>query len=392
MSIKSLSRMLLVMGLTLIVFAIFKDVSYGGVYNLHKASQQSNQLILGGFIFLAGIVAMVASRPKGGDEIDAQGTAPPQAVQRPPIQPPQPEFASELDISSPSYQLFLTRQFSIEKNSTLEKYVIGDDVFVTLEESLREADHRYQAKLSTIKAEEEKVRREKEELEQKLLTEKVQQAEREEKNRAEQKRLEAELRPIREARVRKIVLIGGPLLLIVLIILGYLRTAENARLAAIEMKEAALAKVEHDRRMPLLRSMFSSSKLFGLSLGERNEQRLQGLLGYRAWHTDNLYTVKCDEDCNSLPDFPALAPAVRFVRFEYCKIYDVEPNIDNFELVKVIISYNNPNEARADFYELKRDNYVNSWNLPSGITQHIDLNSLELSLERRQGDKNTCGN
>lgn len=60
-------------------------------------------------------------------------------------------FEGDLDISSPSYQLFLTRQFAIEKNATLEKFIIGNDVFNTLEESLREADSRYQSRLSELK-------------------------------------------------------------------------------------------------------------------------------------------------------------------------------------------------------------------------------------------------
>jgi hypothetical protein len=52
-------------------------------------------------------------------------------------------FSGERNISLPAYQLFLTRRFAIEKNATLDKYVIGDDVFSTLEDSLSEADSRF---------------------------------------------------------------------------------------------------------------------------------------------------------------------------------------------------------------------------------------------------------
>lgn len=52
-------------------------------------------------------------------------------------------FEGERNIENPSYQLFLTRQFTIEKNLTLEKYTIENDVFNTLDDSLREADIRY---------------------------------------------------------------------------------------------------------------------------------------------------------------------------------------------------------------------------------------------------------
>lgn len=74
------------------------------------------------------------------------------------------EFDGERNISSPAYQLFLTRRFGIEKNATLEKFVIGDEVFNTLEASLREADCRYGHRLS----ETEVATREAREIERKL--------------------------------------------------------------------------------------------------------------------------------------------------------------------------------------------------------------------------------
>lgn len=54
-----------------------------------------------------------------------------------------PLFDGNRDITSPKYQLFLTKRYSIEKNSTLEKFVIEDSVFNTLADSLRAADASY---------------------------------------------------------------------------------------------------------------------------------------------------------------------------------------------------------------------------------------------------------
>lgn len=78
MSIKTLSRLLLIVGLTLIAIAMFMDVTVGygsdRVINLHKASQQNNVLVLGGFLFLAGIIALVSTKAKSGAANDEEVT------------------------------------------------------------------------------------------------------------------------------------------------------------------------------------------------------------------------------------------------------------------------------------------------------------------------------
>lgn len=45
-------------------------------------------------------------------------------------------FQHEPDLSSGKYQLFLTKKFSIEKNITLEKYVVDEQLFTTLDAAL----------------------------------------------------------------------------------------------------------------------------------------------------------------------------------------------------------------------------------------------------------------
>lgn len=52
-------------------------------------------------------------------------------------------FHGERQLKSSSYQLYLVRRFRIEKNATLGKFTIENEVFDTLENSLREADFRY---------------------------------------------------------------------------------------------------------------------------------------------------------------------------------------------------------------------------------------------------------
>lgn len=67
-------------------------------------------------------------------------------------------FNKVRDISSSEYQLFLIKKFTIENNSTINKFVIGNDVFDTLEISLNEADLRYTKLLSIINENDERKR------------------------------------------------------------------------------------------------------------------------------------------------------------------------------------------------------------------------------------------
>lgn len=75
--------------------------------------------------------------------------------------PPQ-EFDGPRDLDAPTYQYFLTRRFGIERNATLDKFVVGDQVFSTLAEALVNADKRYGQHLDELA-------RQQEQLEQELL-------------------------------------------------------------------------------------------------------------------------------------------------------------------------------------------------------------------------------
>ena len=59
-------------------------------------------------------------------------------------------FEGVRDIEKPTYQLFLTKRFGIEKNATLEKFTIGNDVFNDLQSALSEAENRYSRQLELM--------------------------------------------------------------------------------------------------------------------------------------------------------------------------------------------------------------------------------------------------
>lgn len=49
-------------------------------------------------------------------------------------------YDGDQDITHDKYQLYLTKKYSIERNSTLEKFIINDEIFPSLEEAFKHAD------------------------------------------------------------------------------------------------------------------------------------------------------------------------------------------------------------------------------------------------------------
>ena len=63
-----------------------------------------------------------------------------------------PLFNGPRDLALTAYQLYLIKQFKIERSEILEKFVIGDDVFDDLPSALAEADARYEHQLAAADA------------------------------------------------------------------------------------------------------------------------------------------------------------------------------------------------------------------------------------------------
>jgi hypothetical protein len=79
MKMKSLSWMLIIIGIVTIIYAMNMDVSVGygsdRVFNLHKGSQQNNLLMLGGFIFVGGLILFGFSKTRQTPEDEAKEEA-----------------------------------------------------------------------------------------------------------------------------------------------------------------------------------------------------------------------------------------------------------------------------------------------------------------------------
>lgn len=189
----------------------------------------------------------------------------------------QERFDGERNIALPAYQLFLTRRFAIEKNATLEKYVIGNDVFDTLDASLQEADNCYGRFLSALREEEEQAYREADELERKRALSNLQLAE----QKAQREELEAKLASSREANLKKSLIAGTAIFtigLVVLSVYGFNKYVEERRLTEIKIKEKKIKADLEARRNAEFVEMFSSNKFFGYEIGANNLDQLSKTL------------------------------------------------------------------------------------------------------------------
>ncbi len=106
------------------------------VHNIGMMDERRNHLIVAGVLVLVGaIVFGVGGTRKGRREFDSQRTAATEGIRAPGATP----FLGERALDSDAYQLYLVRKYAIEKNGTLEKYVVNDRLFPALDPALRYA-------------------------------------------------------------------------------------------------------------------------------------------------------------------------------------------------------------------------------------------------------------
>jgi formylglycine-generating enzyme required for sulfatase activity len=149
----------------LILFAlVLQALVFGffcGYIAREKGRSYGSWFALGFFFSILAVFALIAV-PK----IEPRSLAGDDGGMRLPAEPsrlaptPQSLFNGQRDIALPTYQLFLTKRFVIEKNNTLDKFVIGNDVFSDLPAVLANADARYGQQLAELAVQ--KVQRERE--------------------------------------------------------------------------------------------------------------------------------------------------------------------------------------------------------------------------------------
>ena len=168
-----------------------------------KGRSYGSWFALGFFFSILAVFALIAV-PKvesASRKVGDGGARPPTAPDRPasiPAPAAQQLFDGQHDIALPAYQLFLTKRFVIEKNNTLEKFVIGNDVFNDLPAALADADARYGQQLAELAAQKLQIEREASAREQSRI-----EAAQREQTQAEQGRAQEELRRVESAALAK---------------------------------------------------------------------------------------------------------------------------------------------------------------------------------------------
>lgn len=105
------------------------------VHNIGKMDERRNHLTLSALLVVAGVFLFAFGKsrelpsesPIGKVEIEGSKSR---------------KYRDERNIQIGKYQLFLTEKYSIQKNATLEKYVIEDNLFETLDDALKYADNK----------------------------------------------------------------------------------------------------------------------------------------------------------------------------------------------------------------------------------------------------------
>jgi hypothetical protein len=127
---KVLGVVLSVIGILLMIFGgmIGREVYTPGIglYGIGYSSRVANipMLIIGGILLIVGVILFVSSRlSKSQEDVKLQDN----------------NFIGKSLLDNDAYKIYLTRQYSIEHNSVLGKYISQDKLFDTVDEALNYA-------------------------------------------------------------------------------------------------------------------------------------------------------------------------------------------------------------------------------------------------------------
>jgi hypothetical protein len=193
----------------LIFFCIFLQAIIFGIFSAYIAKEKNRNkfswFVLGFFFSILAVLALIAvpslknsttddsSLGKNGGVATADNNR---------------LYEGPLDVNFPAYQIFLTKKYNIEKNVTLEKYIVLNNIFSSLDEALLDAHAIYSQDV-----------RDRNNKEQQLYREQVGKKHRADLENAKKLDYEEKLRPIKEARFNKISI--SALILILLVLWGY---------------------------------------------------------------------------------------------------------------------------------------------------------------------------
>lgn len=139
--IKLVGPVLIAVGVVWAIVAFNADTTvsagYERVHNIGLMDERRNHLIVAALLVLVGAIMLGVGTRSSERPRDSVGPG----LASAPVPGPSKAaaFTSEREINSDAYQLYLVRKYGIEKNAVLEKYVVHDRLFATLNEALMHA-------------------------------------------------------------------------------------------------------------------------------------------------------------------------------------------------------------------------------------------------------------
>ncbi|MBN8448872.1 MAG: hypothetical protein J0M13_07690 [Candidatus Accumulibacter sp.] len=119
------------------------------VHNIGKMDERRNHLMIASLLVIVGVVLFAfgsTGRTKSATSVASPAPVSDNEDYK------NSRYNGERNIASGKYQLFLTKKYAIEKNATLEKYVVEDNLFETLEQALEFCDNKEkQAELERLR-------------------------------------------------------------------------------------------------------------------------------------------------------------------------------------------------------------------------------------------------
>jgi hypothetical protein len=289
------------------------------------------------------------------------------------------DYQGERDVSSLQYQLYLTKRYNIEKNITLEKYIVSDEIFKDLDEAIKHCDELYSKFIINreVALEKESIKLKKlKEVEDYEKQQKINEAkfikerkliddEKLRKEKLERDIIEA---PIRESRRRKIIFLSSAASLFIISAMFFYyeeyKISENAKRHAQKIEgekrvaemNAALAKASADRDLKIktdektkiifntkMKSYLTGGNYFGFKVGDNNIEKLikNNSELIRKKLSSNVYYVECDEDrCNEVFDDPVALQFISNINFLFCyPEKEIKNNLKEYKMIGIEIAF-----------------------------------------------------
>ena len=110
----------------------------------NKGVSQTAGFFLGAFLGPIGLVIVALLSPAGEDQASAPA-------------PFSKSFEGERELSNDAYRLWLTSRYAIQRNDVLDRYVVGERLFPSIDEALHHASELQGAEIEATETEKQRL-------------------------------------------------------------------------------------------------------------------------------------------------------------------------------------------------------------------------------------------